>query len=358
MASASTFVLLLLGTPASADTTVIASGLDNPRGVAVSPSGAILVAEAGVGGDEVCFDGAEGDVVCYGYSGAITSISRFGQHRIIDGLPSYATDGFAAIGPAAVGTRGAGQTFLAIGLGGSPDLRTDIGAGSEPMGTLQRVQSRIGRTWALADIAAFEASDNPDGGAVDSNPNGIAVLPTGIAVADAGGNSLVWVDRHGDIETLAVFEDRLVDAPEELGLPDGTQLPMQSVPTSVAQGCDGDFYVGELTGYPFEVGSARVLRVPADGGDAEVYAEGFTNVIGVASDGGCGFYVLELATYSLLSDDMSGALWHIDDDGAITEVAADGLVYPGGVAVTRDGRVVVSNYSIFPSIGELLLIDP
>jgi hypothetical protein len=35
----------------------------------------------------------------------------------------------------------------------------------------------------------------------------------------------------------------------------------KTVPNSVAQGPDGAYYVGELTGVPFEAGAARVYRV-------------------------------------------------------------------------------------------------
>jgi hypothetical protein len=36
---------------------------------------------------------------------------------------------------------------------------------------------------------------------------------------------------------------------------------MQAVPTSVAVAPDGAYYVGQLTGFPFPVGGARVFRV-------------------------------------------------------------------------------------------------
>jgi hypothetical protein len=49
----------------------------------------------------------------------------------------------------------------------------------------------------------------------------------------------------GEISTLAVFPQRLVDAPPSLGLSPGTQLLMDAVPTSVAVGPDGALYVGE-----------------------------------------------------------------------------------------------------------------
>jgi hypothetical protein len=78
----------------------VASGLDNPRGLAFGPHGELFVAEAGRGGRGPCRTGAEGDRVCFGPSGAISEIVRGEHHRIVKGLPSLAAAGGAqAIGP-------------------------------------------------------------------------------------------------------------------------------------------------------------------------------------------------------------------------------------------------------------------
>ena len=88
---------------------VIGTGLDNPRHVAVSPTGDVFVAEAGRGAPPAesnsCFNSAEGPA-CTGASGAVTRISSKGkgkkttQKRIVTGLASFApADGARAIGP-------------------------------------------------------------------------------------------------------------------------------------------------------------------------------------------------------------------------------------------------------------------
>ena len=89
------------------DVDVIASGLDNPRHVAVSKDGDVYVAESGRGGNPAtsrsCFNSAEG-VACTGATGAVTKVSRgwrgWRQDRILRGLASFApADGSSAIGP-------------------------------------------------------------------------------------------------------------------------------------------------------------------------------------------------------------------------------------------------------------------
>ena len=53
-----------------------------------------------------------------------------------------------------------------------------------------------GSVWPFADISQYEADNNPDGGEVDSNANGLAVRHGGYVVADAGGNSVLGVSTR------------------------------------------------------------------------------------------------------------------------------------------------------------------
>src|ERR687898_508357 len=70
-------LLATLSTPvaAASTVTVVMSGLDNPRGLAFGPQGALYVAEAGRGGDGPCFF-LRGGTRCYGATGAVSSSAR------------------------------------------------------------------------------------------------------------------------------------------------------------------------------------------------------------------------------------------------------------------------------------------
>ena len=216
--------------------------------------------------------------------------------------------------------------------------------------------------WNLQqDLGAYEAEVNPTGDEEDSNPYGILALSGKEIVADAGANALNQVNANGAISNLAVFPDRMVDAPPFLELPPGTQIPMDAVPTSVALGPDGHYYVGQLTGFPFPVGGANIYRVPAQGGTPEVYAGGFTAVVDVAFGPDGSLYVLELAKNGLFDafvfNDWTGALIRVAPDGTRTEIGEGALYAPGGVAVASDGTLYVTNNSIFSGSGQVLRIS-
>jgi len=106
-----------------------------------------------------------------------------------------------------------------------------------------------GRAQMVADTGAFEAQVDPAGDGTDegSNPFDLARLNGHrTLVADAAGNSLLVVDQKGSLDWVATFPAH-----------DGAQ----AVPTSVAIGPDGAYYVGELTGFPFPTGISRVWRI-------------------------------------------------------------------------------------------------
>ena len=244
---------------------------------------------------------------------------------------------------------GGGNAKLTIGFGNDGPKRKGLGAKSALLGTLLQAGTN-GHARKLADLAAFETAHNPVVGGADSDPFGVLALPARTIIADAGGNDLLEVRANGKITVLATFLPTPVEAPPFLGLPPGTQIPMESVPTTVVQGPDGAFYVGHLTGFPFVIGAANVYRVPAQGGTPEVYASGFTNIIDLALDASGTLYVLEIG-HGLGSPPLPlappGRLVRANADGSQT-VIYDQLFYPGGLAIGPDGAAYVTNFSIVP----------
>src|SRR5439155_21027983 len=94
LALLATLVVALAGASGAGavSTTVVMSGLDNPRGLAFGPEGALYVAEAGRGGPGPCVF-LRGAPQCYGPTGAVSRLWRGGQERGATGLPSYGAAG-------------------------------------------------------------------------------------------------------------------------------------------------------------------------------------------------------------------------------------------------------------------------
>ena len=350
---------------AQATLQVVASGLVNPRGLNFGPEGGLYVAEAGSGGAGPCIVNSNGQLVCYGATGAITRISLDdppSQSRIVTGLPSLAgATGASATGAHDVDFQGRGNGFVAIGAALDPARRFVDGAHPEfaavgaKFGRLVRFQPNGNWSFA-ADLSAFELLANPDGGGFDSNPYGVLPQPGRVVFTDAGGNSLNALAADGSISNLAAFFDRLV--PFGAG-----QVAMQAVPTTVTTGPDGALYVGQLTGFPFPAGAANVYRVPADGGAPTIFSSGFTKIIDIAFAADGSLYVLQIsAAGGPPPAGPPGSLIRVSPDGTTKTTivpAGGGLVAPGGIAIDNDGSIYVTNHSVEPNgIGTVVRVVP
>src|SRR4051795_13279480 len=186
----------------------------------------------------------------------------------------------------------------------------------------------------LAELGAFEAANNPakaqPGAEVDTNPNSVlAIGGREAVVADAGGNDVLRVNRRGNVSLLGVIPFNT--APAGQPVPAGT--PVQSVPTSVARGPHGSYYVGQLTGFPFVPGAASVWRVKKGKAPKRVIS-GLTQITDLAIDRDGNIYVMEISTTSLASDTPGpGALIRVTPNGKTKTLAS--LVQPYGLALKR-----------------------
>ena len=337
---------------------VIATGLNNPRGLGFAANGDLYVAEAGIGGDGECRpapapDGQDVDI-CYGETGALTRIDTDGQRpprRVVTGLPSMAgASGFATgSGPVDVSFRGS-TAFIVMGWGGDPGSRAGLGPKSRLFGTVL-VATPEGQYFPVSDISANEQRNNPAGGPVDTNPYGVLALANRRIVADAGANALV---ESRSMDLLQPNRDRTFAV-----LPP-TAFGTEAVPTSVVKGPDGDIYVGQLTGAPFFKGASTIWRVPPEGGSASPYITSLTAVVDLAFDKAGTLYIVEIASGFVPGPGAdpgvgNGRLLRKPKNGDL-EVVLEGLVFPAGIAVGRDGALYLTNFGIFPGGGQVLRV--
>jgi hypothetical protein len=188
----------------------------------------------------------------------------------------------------------------------------------------------------FADLGAYEEKYNPHPANVDSNPYSVIDFGRGEAVvADAAGNTLLKVNKHGKVKLIAVFPDEVVstanaralveeafgpcdslppDAPELAQFACGPfeEFPAESVPTSVTLGPDGYLYVGELKGFPAPVGESKLWKIRATARNADcarsplcsVVDDGFTSIVDLTSDDEA-VYVAELEEKSRLAFELA-----------------------------------------------------
>ncbi len=228
--------------------------------------------------------------------------------------------------------------MLSIGLGGSDKFRADFGEDGAQLGTLVSGKLKHGGWSLFADVLANEVAANPDGTDIDSNPTGLVRQGEGYLVADAGGNAVVRASHKGTFTTIAVLPPGSALAPPFLGLPPGTQIPTDAVPTSVVQGPDGAYYISQLTGFPFEKGDANIWRV-VPGEEPTVYASGLTNLTDLAFAEDGSLYAVEIATDGLLVGPI-GSLVKVTPGASVHETVVGGLSSPYGVAL-RSGAAYV-----------------
>lgn len=334
-------------------TTVVMSGLDNPRGLAFGPDGSLYVVEAGRGGPGPSIVLGDGATNFLGDTGAVSRLRGGVQERVMTGLASLAPAGGArATGLHDIAFNASGVAYGLVGFGGDPALRATLGTPGAAFGQLVRLPLDGSPPVPVVGVAAHEAT-NPDGTDINSNPYGFAHKPGGgFVVADAGANAILDITAGGVVSTLVVLPSR----PNPL--PFGPPF-FSAVPTTVAIGADGAYYVGELTGFPFPPGAANVYRVDPVTGVRTVAFSGFTNIIDFTFGPSGELYVLQFSSNGLTSPlgPGPGALFRIDTlTGQRSTISVDGLNAPSGVVVGPDGSLYVTNRGTSPGGGQVLRI--
>jgi glucose/arabinose dehydrogenase len=257
--------------------------------------------------------------------------------------------GIVELGKKGTSLRVALPNVSGIAANGTGNLLAITGAGPAPTdGKLWRITGNRAPQ-LIADLAAFEAANNPDGGHIDSNPFGMASLGGNQAiVADAAANTILRVDHTGRIEVVAVLPSQLLPFP-----PAGGSIPAESVPTSVAVGPDGTIYVGELTGFPGTPGASRIWRIAAGATNVacpsaacSVLSTGLTSImdLAVSPDGGT-VYAVELDAGGWLALEggppappQGGRVRACSTATGACTTLESGVPFPTAITIGKDGR--------------------
>ena len=332
----------------SANATVFATDLNNPRGLKFGPGGYLYVAEGGVGGNHSTVGQCVQVPAVGPYTGSdigsrISRISTAGERTTVaDNLPSSQTTpqtGGFVLGVGDI--QFVGDTLYAVIAGagcshGVPDI---------PNGIL-RVHPD-GSTTPVANLSAFQqanpvAHPDPD----DFEPDG-----TWYSLVSLHGALYGVEPNHGEIDKITLDGQitRLVDM---------SALPWIGPSAMVVH--HGDFYVGSLTPFPVTQGIAKVYKItPA--GEVSVFAEGLTAVLGI------GFhknqlYVLETSAAVTSPGPPvipgTGRVVRVTDSGALEPVVT-GLTFPTAMTFSRRGDLYVSNFGFGfpPGAGQIVRVE-
>ncbi|WMI69677.1 ScyD/ScyE family protein [Mangrovimonas sp. YM274] len=276
------------------------------------------------------------------------------------------------------------SSIASIGNGVMWATRGGAGPNTEYSGqAIYRVGN--GNTNQIANLFDFEFDNNPDGQEVDSNPYAVAATNAKEAlVADAGANDLLRVDNKGNIDVVAVFPNEMVstaNAQSLVGCPepisgfeficDVPMMPAQAVPTSIAIGPDGYYYVGELKGFPAPAGASNIWRIAPDASGAmcgssedcvKFFNGGFTSIVDLVFGPDGNLYVAELDEQSwfaveFLGTGMGGSIKMCDMETKQVTTIATGIPLLTAITFDKQGNLWATQNALIPGLAEVVQVS-
>ena len=321
--------------------TPVASGLDSPRGLAVADNGALYVAEGGHGGD-----------VCQRPGFCIGTTSRISRVDVATGTRTTVVGGLYSRMVASEGITGAnglaarGGRLLATVTSFPEELAgwSCAGGPADCPAVLAAARAQAGRLISFTPSGAWQpvanvgSNDLAWAGAhpsfsrepANANPYGIFVLPSATLVADAGANTLDVVAANGAAMVASAL------APPPRG-----GFPADTVPTCVTVS-RGNAFVGSLSGKLWKrAGSFTPTEVPVPDGLLH-------HVTGCTSDAKGDIFLVDM--WSTPGPPIPAGPGSAAGTGSVVQVTADGtasvlaqgLMFPNGIALARDGSLYVS----------------
>jgi hypothetical protein len=346
--------------PVSANSgTILASGLNDPRGLTFGPDGTLYIAEGGTGGTTstvgICTQVLSIGPDSGGPSARISKLSPGGKLSVLStGLPSFVAKQGDIIGVADVAFL-EGKLYALIGGGGCSHGNPTLPNG------IVKVNLNSGKWDYITDLSLFyleHPAAYPD--TFDFEPDGVPY-----SMIAHNGRLFAIEPNHGTITaTTPDGETRqIMDFSFHFG---------HVVPTSIAAH-DNNLYIGNLGQFPITSQWERVTTLSRDIGFIDTAPgltedlnkfriagsrAGFTTVVSLKFGPDGLLYALELSdTPGGYPNPGDGKVVRLNADGDI-ETVVTGLSLPGGMVFGPDQALYISNAGdLGPGKGQILRIE-
>ncbi len=371
------------GVAQAASLSVIADGLDQPRGFAFAPDGTLYIPEPGTGGSGKCQPSPSTlfQPICAGNTGKVTAIST-------DGSTKTLFNGFQSLAEQPSKNQGAGlddiafddlgDAYLLTGFAGYPGNRdkelSKISAdfpvpdsqkatfppspiedalGTNNLAKLFKVNLKTEELTGIFDFGKYEVTNNPDKGDVVTNPYDLVIKDGKAYVADGGGNASYEINlADGSAKVTAIPRLIVRDPvfpPSQGEAPEVNPLGNEG---AIGDANKGDISTGPSTGStdgppggsttdakgPGELLPGLFDPVPGDPKAISIQSVPTGNAIG--PDGA--LYIGEYTGFPY--PEGKARIFRIGDDGK-PEVYAEGFTQISDIEFDKAGNLLVLEFS-------------